>query len=1203
MTEMTPLLNKEQVSAENAAHAGDETVRRTVLVVQSLAGSTFLFLALAAYLIITTGAWQSVAFLFVAGVAEAFVFVDLNLVQRGQIKKAGWLLLGMNSFGAVAASLLYVNLGYVAVPYILITNFFVIRYVMTKEIQRSGWIITVVALLISISTELIDPAWRQTAQLLLTLTPVITAILGIAFLVVVGYQAWITSMRNKLLVALIGVTLVATSVLAVYVYINTNNILDQGLERELGQHTDSISTELGGLLNEQINNLTTLSLNEGLQQAVEASNQAYEGSASTIQAELNKKDAQWQAADKADNNNDPMVQEHLTNNAAQELLEYQSAFPNNIEVFVTDVYGGLAGATNRTSDYYQADENWWQTAYSDGQGAVYISSPEFDESAGALAVLIAMPIRNRETGKITGILRTTYLASAIETTLGKTVGETGQTELFIPGETAYHLHEGELTPVEAGLYKALQAAEGQGTVEMDYEGAPSIVVQAPVRSQEGNPYVDNLGWVVVFHQHQDEAFAPLNAQVRGTLVVMVIVLVLAVAAAFGLALFLVRPITRLTRTAEEVAGGNLDSRAEVTTTDEIGTLASTFNTMTSRLQGTLQGLEERVAERTQSLELAADVGRSVSQVRDLTVMLRDACELIRDEFNLYYVQVYLADPIQMILQLQAGTGNVGAQLLGRGHRLQINTSSINGRAAIEKRTVVISDTEKSATFHPNALLPDTRGEMAVPLIVSDKVVGVLDMQSSQPDVLNEDVLPAFEALAGQLAVAIQNATLLDEAKQARAEVEAQARRLVRKNWTEYLDAIHKPEQIGFVFDRTEVIPLEEVDELPDESRAVSAPISLTGEEFGALMVELEDDGKNDKTSELVNAVARQVAQQLENLRLLDSAERYRFEAEQAARRQTRQGWQEFINLRAGDSLGYLFDLNEVRPYSNGKDDASALNIPLKVRDEAIGKLSIRGVTSDDGESFELANAVAERLSAHIESLRQYDQTQSALAQSEKLFDASSRLTQSTDLQELVAAVVETLGIPVINRAVLGVFDYGDNNEFLSMNIVANWWNGTGHEITPIGTHYPVEVFKTVSLFASTTPVFFNDALHDPRADETTLALAKRQNLRGVAVLPLFSGTRQVGVFMLEAEEVYNFRPEETRLFSSLAPQIATVLENRRQFERAQKQAERETMLNTISQKIQSATSVEAVLQIAARELGHALGAPMTIAQLSMKDQN
>jgi GAF domain-containing protein len=89
---------------------------------------------------------------------------------------------------------------------------------------------------------------------------------------------------------------------------------------------------------------------------------------------------------------------------------------------------------------------------------------------------------------------------------------------------------------------------------------------------------------------------------------------------------------------------------------------------------------------------------------------------------------------------------------------------------------------------------------------------------------------------------------------------------------------------------------------------------------------------------------------------------------------------------------------------------------------------------------------------------------------------------------------------------------------------------------------------------------------------------------------------------LQAEEPHNFSQDETRLFSALAPQIATVLENRRQFEKAQKQADRESALNVISQKIQSATTVEAVLQIAARELGHALGAPMTIAQLSMKDK-
>jgi GAF domain-containing protein/HAMP domain-containing protein len=667
---------------------------------------------------------------------------------------------------------------------------------------------------------------------------------------------------------------------------------------------------------------------------------------------------------------------------------------------------------------------------------------------------------------------------------------------------------------------------------------------------------------------------------------------------------LVNPIEQLTEGASKIGVGEWNTPLPQSELREIGGLSRTLSDMAAQLKNTLETLEQRVADRTQNLELAAEVGRSISQVRALDVMLQDACELIRNKFDLYYVQVYLTDPGQRNLILEAGTGEMGAQLRGRGHRLQLNTGSINGRAAVEKRAVVISDTAESLTFRPNPLLPDTRGEMAVPLVVGETVVGVLDMQTTLPGTLNEEVLPAFEALAGQLAVAIQNAELVAQAEEARAAVEAQARRLVRTGWSEHLDAIHKPEQFGFVFDRDQVTPLEDAEEteLPDEGQGIKVPISLTGEELGSLVVELDEEEPSEQNTELINIVAQQVAQQIENLRLLESAERYRFEAEQAARRQTREGWQEYVRAKTGESLGYLYDLKEVRPHNNGKDDGSALTLPLKIRDEAIGKLAVQGLTPEDGEAVELANAVAERLGAHIESLRQYDQTQSALAQSEKLFDASRSLTQATDLQELVAAAVNTLDIRVINRALLLTFGYDSAGEIEQLTVVGNWWNETGQEVTPLGTRYSKEVVQVMPMFVSPTPVFFNDAFNDERVDETTMKLVKQLNLRAVAVLPLRLGTNQIGALLLEAEEPYNFTPDETRLFESLAPQIATVLENRQQYEMAQRQAEREAMLNTINQKIQSATSVEAVLQIAARELGHALGAPMTIAQLSMKDQ-
>ncbi|MFZ5857290.1 MAG: GAF domain-containing protein [Chloroflexota bacterium] len=668
---------------------------------------------------------------------------------------------------------------------------------------------------------------------------------------------------------------------------------------------------------------------------------------------------------------------------------------------------------------------------------------------------------------------------------------------------------------------------------------------------------------------------------------------------------IVRPIRDLTTVANNIVLGDLNAVAETKTEDETGILAATFNSMTSRLRGTLATLEDRVAERTHSLELAAEVGRSVSQVRALDIMLKDAAEIIRARFDLYYVQVYLTNPTQDTLILQAGTGSVGAQLIGRGHRLPISIASINGRAAVEKLSVVIANTTTSPTFLPNPLLPETRSEMAIPLTLGDKVVGVLDLQSSKEGALSEELLPAFEALAGQLAIAIRNASLLAETEQARAEVEAQARRLVRRGWDEYLDAIHKPEKNGFKYEGDAVVPLEaDTEPSAAEDDAISAPISITGEPVGSLVVEMSKNAQTAQKVELVKIVARQVAQQLENLRLLDSAERYRVEAEQASRRLTQEGWKEYVATRGQENLGYRYDLKEVRPQqeiAGVPSEEPVVTLPIKVRDETIGKLAVEGLSPDDDASLALVNMVAERLGAHIESLRQYDRTQSALAQSEKLFEASRVLTQARDLQELTASTVRTLDIPEINRAVLATFNYDSEDNIDSLDIIANWWNGTGHEITPVGTHYPLEVIRVMPMFVSPTPVFFNDTSTDKRVDATTMQLVQRLNLRAVAVLPLFSGTRQIGALILEAEEPHTFTPEETRLFASLAPQIATVLENRRQFERAQKQAERESTLNLISQKIQSATSVEAVLQIAARELGHALGAPLTIAQLGVKD--
>ncbi|HEU0296305.1 MAG TPA: GAF domain-containing protein [Anaerolineales bacterium] len=693
-----------------------------------------------------------------------------------------------------------------------------------------------------------------------------------------------------------------------------------------------------------------------------------------------------------------------------------------------------------------------------------------------------------------------------------------------------------------------------------------------------------------------------NALISGSLA-LGIGLVIGLLISFLIVASITGRLHELAQFAATVQEGKLDRRLVTVWNDEISLLGTAFNEMTANLQGSFATLEQRVADRTRNLELAAEVGRAVSQVRALDVMLKDAAELIRSQFDLYYVQVYLSDPSQTNLLLLSGTGRVGEQLVGRSHRLPLNTGSINGRAAMEKKAVVIADTTASATFRPNPLLPDTRSEMAVPLIVGDKVVGVLDLQSEKANALSQELLPAFEALAGQVAIAIQNANLLAEAEEARVEVEKQARRLVRANWADYMDAIHKPEETGFVFEQNKVMPLAPTEEAQSAERgnSLAAPIEVTGEAVGNLVVEMEGESSIARSDELVDTIARQVAQHIEGLRLLESAERYRFEAEEASRRLSRDGWKTFVE-NTEESLGYFYDLKEVRPHAGNGYAESAVALPLKVRDEVMGKLAIQGLDANDSQSLELAHAVAERLSAHVESLRQFEETKRGQVELDRraqqlaaVAEISTVSSKELNIQKMLESVVHlTQRKFSLYHAHIFTFD----EMTAELQIAACGWNeGNEHE----GTHETISIplDKEQSLVARAARTRQAVIVNDVQSENGWLANPLLPDTASEMAVPLVIGDQVLGVLDVQSDRINAFTEEDANIHTTLAAQIATALQNARSFEQAQRQAEQESMLNTIGQKIQSATSVEAVLQIAARELGRALGAPLTVAQLGV----
>jgi len=759
MTHTNPL-SKEDTSKKNNAFR----------IVAAILGGSLVGLVFNTIIAIQVNTWQVYGILVPVIILSVLAFNSLRLIRNGKIERGMWQIIVGMLIILPPFVLLISGLGIILSLIIVMTTYFYARQTLpAKDVKR----ILVASLSVgalTAATDFLTLEYRLQVPAIQAFAPAITVITLLFIGFFVARQAWGRSLRNKLLIAFAGVTLVAAGALAVYVFTSTSTLLQQGLERELSESTTKIAVRVGDLFNEQINILTALSLNEVLKGGVETQNNSYVENANAIQAKLDANDERWRAAVEADDNNDFLVQWHLTNAVAQELVEFQTIFPANVEVFVTDVYGGLAGTTNRTSDYYQADEAWWQAAYNNGQGAVYISEPEFDESADALAVLIAMPLRNYESGEIVGILRTTYLASALGEIIEESVGGTGETDLYIPGEVVSHFHGGQYTPVEQGEYEKLQAVAGQGMVEMDYEGIPSVVIQAPVRALENNPAVDSLGWVVVFHQQQEDAFAPVNAQIRGVFIVMAVVVALAVGAAFILSVYLVRPIIQLNQTAEEVSAGNLSSRAEVTTTDEIGTLASTFNNMTAQLQDTLESLEQRVANRTKALATSAEVTRRLATILDPGQLVGEVVNEVRNAFDYYYAQIYLLDEAGDNLVIAGGTGEAGASMLASGHSLPKGRGLV-GRAADANASVLVPDVSQEEGWLPNELLPETKSEAAIPISVGNQVFGVLDVQHSMVNGLTAEDVTLLESLAGQVAISLQNARSYEQSRK-QAELES-----------------------------------------------------------------------------------------------------------------------------------------------------------------------------------------------------------------------------------------------------------------------------------------------------------------------------------------------------------------------------------------------------------------------------------------------
>lgn len=410
------------------------------------------------------------------------------------------------------------------------------------------------------------------------------------------------SIRTKLVLAFFLI-LFATVAFELYLLFITQSVLRQ----TVGQDSVSLAVDTIGRIDKdiylKIEEIQLYSQDVSLESALKESNKAFDG-LENADMYIREQDEEWTSAPK--DAVTPFMRELIASSLSDTLRREFIGFWDRKygyqiygEAFITNKYGANIAQTGKTSDYWQADEEWWKEAKRKG---FYVSGFEYDESAKAWSMPISVRIDDAQ-GNFLGVIKTVPLAREMVREVEPGAQKYNTTEIvlitqegkLIYSTKAFQVFEDVSSEEFFGNIKTgsgFFVAKGGGGKEKLFAYAQS----------RGFRNFEGLKWILLLAHDTAEVFSPVR-QLQNTLATTSAMLFLMI----GLLVFmLVRaissPIQKLTKAANYIARGNLGVRIDINTKDEIGELARTFNAMTEKLKESYRDLERKVKERTEELE-------------------------------------------------------------------------------------------------------------------------------------------------------------------------------------------------------------------------------------------------------------------------------------------------------------------------------------------------------------------------------------------------------------------------------------------------------------------------------------------------------------------------------------------------------------------------------------------------------------------------
>lgn len=525
-------------------------------------------------------------------------------------------------------------------------------------------------------------------------------------------------------------------------------------------------------------------------------------------------------------------------------------------------------------------------------------------------------------GDYVGILRAKYNSRILQDVITSSAGEVPDTSILLLDQLNIRMADSQnpdlvlqsVVPLE--LIDYLLAVdtkrfldlprEEQATDYLDFELALDNAVTQPFFRAEITPktpgddtiavaFMKTQSWIVTYSRPTSIFLADVENQTRTNIILVTFTSIIIAIVATLVARSFTNPIISLTKTANSISQGDLSARAQINNSDEIGTLASAFNSMTDQLQSTLVGLEARISERTADLqksklelETIADVAREIATIRDLDTLLNVSATLIRERLSYYHVGIFLIDERGEYAILRAASSVAADQLMESNYKLRVGQTGLVGNVTRTGKAYIALDVGADAVHFENALLPETRSEITLPLRSHSITIGALDIQANIPTAFNERDAQTLQILADQLASAIENAQLVQQVEGTLRELTNANRLQSQETWHSAISQRARP---AYEYDGLQVkaipqnLPSDLLKQLESgkpvivntdaKKNTLIIPLMVLNQIIGVIGLEQEDANRTwtDEEIAVAQAAANRAALTLENARLLEESQR------------------------------------------------------------------------------------------------------------------------------------------------------------------------------------------------------------------------------------------------------------------------------------------------------------------------------------------